>query len=96
MQIFSELSTFFKNNDKGDEICSIGRILSGLHIKVGDLGQEKRHNCKLTAMQTFQLLLLFPFFAIGNAASYVGSALHKMYSCNKDMFYSLMRKDNID
>lgn len=94
--IFSELSTFFKNNDNGDSIFSISRVLSGLHIKVGDLGYEKRHNCKLTAMQSLQLLLLFPFFAIGNAAGYVGSALYKVFNCNKDMFYSLMRKDSID
>ena len=95
-KIFSELSSFFKNNDNGDAIFSISSVLVGLRIKVGDLGYEKRHNCKLTAMQSLQLLLLFPFFSVGNAGSYVGSALHKLFSCNKDMFYSLMRKDCVD
>ena len=95
-KIFSELSSFFKNNDNGDAVFSISRVLEGLRIKVGDLGYEKRHNCKLTAMQSLQLLLLFPFFSIENAAGYAGSALHKLFSCNKDMFYSLMRKDCVD
>ena len=92
-KIFSELSSFFKNNDNGDAIFSISRVLDGLRIKVSDLGYEKRHNCKLTAVQ---LLLLFPFFSVCNAACYAGSALHKLFSCNKDMFYSLMRKDCVD
>lgn len=95
-KIFSELSSFFQNNDNGEAISSISRVLADLRCKVSDLGYEKRHNCKLTAMQSLQLLLLFPFFSICNAAGYAGSALHKMFSCNKDMFYSLMRKDFID
>ena len=70
--------------------------MDDVRIKAGDLGFEKRHNCKLTALQSLQLLLLFPFFSIGNASCYAGSALCRMFSCNKDMFYSLMRKDCID
>ena len=95
-KIFSELSSFFKNNDNGNAIFAINRVFESIHIKADNLGYEKRHNCKLTALQSLQLLLLFPFFSVGNAARYTGSALHKMFSCNKDMFYNLMRKDCID
>lgn len=95
-KIFSELKTFFKNNDNSDAVLSVSRVMDDVRIKASDLGFEKRHNCKLTALQSLQLLLLFPFFSIGNAAGYAGSALSKMFSCNKDMFYSLMRKDCID
>lgn len=41
---FSELKTFFlKNNDNGDTIFSKSRILDGIHIMTGCLGNEKRH-----------------------------------------------------
>ena len=54
--IFSELKTFFKNNDNSEAVLSVSRVLDDVHIKAGDLGFEKRHNCKLTALQTLQLL----------------------------------------
>ena len=57
---------------------SISRALERLHIKTGDLGYEKRHNCKPTASLTLQLLLFFQFFAAGNAAGNAGSAPHQL------------------
>lgn len=95
-KIFSELSTFFKNNDNSDAIFSVSRVLEGLRFSTRDLGYEKRHNCKLTALQALHLLILFPFFCIGNAFNYSCSALGKLFSCNKDMFYNLMKQDCID
>lgn len=95
-KIFSELSTFFKNKDNSDAIFSLSRVLDGLRFSTKDLGYEKRHNCKFTALQTLQLLILFPFFSIGNAMNYPGSALGRLFTCNKDMFYNLMKKDSID
>lgn len=95
-KIFSELSTFFKNNDNSDAIFSVSRVLDGLRFSTKDMGYEKRHNCKFTALQALQLLILFPFFCIGNAFNYPGSALGKLFTCNKDMFYNLMKKDSID
>ena len=95
-KIFSELSTFFKNNDNSDAIFSVSRVMDSLHFSAKDLGYEKRHNCKFTALQTLQLLILFPFFSIGNASGYPGSALGKLFTCNKDMFYNLMKKGSID
>ena len=95
-KFFSELSTFFKNNDNSDAIFSVSRVLDGLRFCTRDLGYEKRHNCKFTALQALQLLILFPFFCIGNAFNYPGSALGKLFTCNKDRFYNLMKKGSID
>ena len=50
-KIFSELSGFFKNNDNSDAIFSVSHVLEGLRINTKHLGYEKRHNCKLTALQ---------------------------------------------
>ena len=95
-KIFSELSTFFRNNGNSDAIFSVSRVMDGLRFSTKDLGHEKRHNCKFTALQTLQLLILFPFFSIGNAFNYPGSALGKLFTCNKDMFYNLMKKESVD
>ena len=64
-KIFSELSTFFRNNDNSDAIFSVSRVMDGLRFGATDMGCEKCHNCKFTALQTPQLLILFPFFFIG-------------------------------
>ena len=74
--IFLRFEHIFPKNDNGDAIFSISRVLECLHIKTGDLGYEKRHNCKPTASPTLQLLLFFQFFAAGNAAGYASSASH--------------------
>ena len=75
-KFFSGLSTFFKKNDNGDATFLISRVLECLHIKVGDLGYEKRHNSKPTSSPTLHLLPFFQFFAAGNAAGNAGSASH--------------------
>ena len=57
-KILSELSTFLRNNDNSDAIFSVSLVMEGLRFSAKDLGYEKRHNCKLTALQTLQLLIL--------------------------------------
>ena len=51
-KIFSELSTFFRNNDNSDAIFSVRRVMDGLRFGATDMGSEKCCNCKLTALQT--------------------------------------------
>ena len=41
-----------------DAISTVGRFLDGQRFSPNDLGHEKRHNCKFTALQAFQLLIL--------------------------------------
>jgi hypothetical protein len=70
--------------------------MDAVRIKASDLGFEKLHNCKQAVLQSLQLFLLFQFFSIGNSTGYAGSALSKMFNCNKDMFCSQIRKNCID
>ncbi len=43
---------------------SVSRVLDGIRFNTKDLGYEKRHICKFTALQALQLLILFPFFSV--------------------------------
>lgn len=43
-----------------------------------------------------QLIILFSFFSIKNAADYCGSALQSLFGCRKDMFYRVLSNDRID
>lgn len=67
------------------------------HIKIRSkqIGTEKNRNCKFTNVQVLNLLLLFPFFVVRNAFRYSGSALGRMFVCEKDMFYRFMNDGNI-
>ena len=58
---FSDLSTNSKKMTIVMRFFSISRALECLHIKVGDLGHKKRHNCKPTASLTLHLL---PFYSV--------------------------------
>ena len=82
-KILSELSTFLRNNDNNDAIFSVSLVMDGLRFSARGLGYEKHHNCKLTALQTLQLLILSPFCSIGNASGYPGSALGKLLPATK-------------
>lgn len=43
----------------------------------------KGANCKFTASQLLDLLVLFPFFAIKNSLNFAGSVLDQMIVCKK-------------
>lgn len=70
--------------------------MRSLHIHVKQIGLTKKPNCKFTVLQVFHLLLLFPFFCIKDAFHYKESALGRVFSCNKDMFYRLMENDDVN
>ncbi len=95
-QIISETSSFFSKNNGNKAIDSIMRTVSRLHIRSSHIGIEKQGNCKLTSVQVFELLLLFPFFMVKNALSYSHSGLAGLFNCKKDMFYRFMEQDVID
>lgn len=57
---------------------------------------EKKPNCKFTCAQVIQMMILFPFFSIKNAANYFGSSLQSLFDCRKDMFYRVLSNDRID
>jgi len=94
--IIGELQEFFANNDASKAINSISTIMNSIRIQSKVIGSVKNPNCKFTCLQVLQLLMLFPFFPVKNAANYSSSALSKLFTCNKDMFYRFMNDGNVN
>ncbi len=94
--IFSEINSFFPENDNRKAINSIMDIAGHLKINGKSLSPESSDNCKFTRLQVFELLLLFPLFMIKNAFHYSESALFKVLSCKKDVFYRFMANGSLD
>ena len=95
-KIVSELSEFFTEKGCGLGIQRILNVLGSLNITERQLAFEKRPNCKFTCAQVIQLMVLFPFFSIRNAANYCSSSLKTLFDCHKDMFYRILSNDRID
>lgn len=94
--IIGELQEFFANNDASKAINSISTIMNSIRIQSKVIGSVKNPNCKFTCLQVLQLLVLFPFFSVKNAANYSSSALSKLFTCHKDMFYRFMNDGNVN
>ena len=74
-QIISELRNYFTENGCGLGIQRIMNVLGTINITEKQLAYEKKPNCKFTCAQIVQMMVLFPFFSIKNAANYFGSSL---------------------
>jgi len=94
--IFSEISTFFREKDDDKAIRTIMDVAKHLKLSAKTLELESRWNCKYTRLQVFELLLLFPFFMVKNAFRYTDSTLAKVVPCKKDVFYRFMENGSID
>lgn len=94
--IISELRNFFTENGCGLGIQRIMKVLETINITERQMAFEKRPNCKFTCAQVIQLMVLFPFFSIKNAANYCGSSLQTLFDCRKDMFYRVLSNEKID
>ena len=95
-QIVSELRNFFTESGCGLGIQRIMNVLGTINITERQMAFEKKPNCKFTCAQVIQMMILFPFFSIKNAANYVGSSLQSLFDCRKDMFYRVLSNDRID
>ena len=95
-KIIGELQDFFANNDASKAINSIATIMTSIRIHSKAIGSVKNPNCKFTCLQVLQLLVLFPFFSVKNAANYSSSALGKLFACHKDMSYRFMNDGNFN
>lgn len=94
--IFSELQEIFLQNDCHKAINRIVYFMKSINIRESQIGMSKKSNCKFTVLQVFRLLLLFPFFHVKDAFHYGSSALGRIFSCEKDMFYRFMEDDRVD
>ena len=70
-------------------------VMECINIRPKQIGTEKKENCKFTNVQVLNLLMLFPFFVVRNAYQYSGSALSRLFCCEKDMFYRFMNDGNV-
>ena len=98
-QIVSELRNYFTESGCGLGIQRIMNVLGTINITERQMAFEKKPNCKFTCtqvIQMIQMMILFPFFSIKNAANYVGSSLQSLFDCHKDMFYRVLSNDRID
>ncbi len=95
-KIISELNNFFTENGCSLGIQRIMNILKNINITERQMAFEKKPNCKFTRNQIIQMMILFPFFSIKNAANYCGSSLHSLFNCHKDTFYRMLSNDDID
>ena len=80
--IIGEFQEFFANNDSSKAINSISTIMNSIRIQSKVIGAAKNPNCKFTCLQVLQLLVLFPFFSIKNAANYSYSCLFAIKICS--------------
>ena len=95
-QIISEIQDFFKQNNANKAIRAITTVAESITIQSKVVGPVKNPNCKFTFVQLVKLLIMFPFFSVKTPSDYAGTALGKMFSCKKDMFYRLMDDGRID
>ena len=68
--IISDLRSFFSENENNRAINAIMRVMECINIRPGQIGTEKKENCKFTNVQVLNLLMLFPFFVVRNAYRY--------------------------
>lgn len=92
----SDIRSFFNEKRRSAVMNAFTCLLEDINLDCRSLGGMKRENCRLTNLQVFQILVLFPFFAIKGYSHYVGSALSRMFGGKKDMFYSYLSQDNIN
>lgn len=92
--ILSEITDFFTTSEKA--ISSIFRVLHSMSVSETLFFKNDACNVKYRSLDKLTLLLLFPFFEIKDASHFAGSALYKMISCGKDVFYRMLNDSNID
>ena len=95
-QIVSELRNFFTENGCGLGLQRIMNVLDSINITERQMAFEKKPNSKFTCRQVIQMMILFPFFSVNNAANYRISPLQALFDCHKDMFYRVLSNENID
>ena len=60
----SDIRSFFNEKRRSVVMNAFTCLLEDINLDCRSLGGMKRENCRLTNLQVFQILVLFPFFAI--------------------------------
>lgn len=95
-KILSEICSFFSEKRQSQLLSTLSGLVESLNLDSRILGGNKHHNCKLSNLQIFHILVMLPFFGVLGFSHYGESALHKMFSGKKDLLYSFMSQDCID
>ena len=92
--ILSEINDFFSTSEKA--IVSIFRVLHSMRVSEKLFLKSDACNVWYRNVDKLTLLLLFPFFEIKDASHFGGSALYKIISCGKAVFYRMLNDSNMD
>lgn len=92
--ILREISNFFTEGEKA--INTIFGITRSLLLSRNRILPKEANNQKYRNHDKLLLLLLFPLFKIKDAYHYDGSALDRIVSCGKDVFYRMLNDENMD
>lgn len=92
--ILSEINGFFTTSEKA--IVSIFRLLQSMQLTEKLFSKNDACNVKYRSVDKLTLLLLFPFFEVKDASTFGSSALYKIISCGKDVFYRMLNDSSID
>ncbi|HAT61342.1 MAG TPA: hypothetical protein DCS83_02170 [Prevotella sp.] len=93
--IISDLRSFFSRKENNRAIDRIMRVMKHIKIRPGQLGLEKKENCKFTNLQVLNQLVPMPLFLIRNVHQYSGSMLRGMFTCEKDMPYRFLNNGDM-
>ena len=94
--IISELNSFFAESNNTKAIQGIMNVMSHITLNQRQMDFAKAANCKFTASQVLELMVLFPFFAVKNGYNFAKSVLGQMFACQKDMFYRFLANADIN
>jgi Transposase DDE domain len=92
--ILSEIKDFFTTSEKA--MVTIFSVFGSLKISDKLFDKSDACNVKYKQVDKLSLMLLFPFFEIKDASHFEGSALYKIVSCGKDVFYRLINNTTIN
>ena len=71
-------------------------VISHTKLNQRQMDFAKAANCKFTAGQVLEMMVLFPFFAVKNGYNFSKSILGQLFACQKDMFYRFLANGDIN
>ena len=93
----SDIQSFFSEKRRSVVMNAFTCLLEDINLDCRSLGGIKRENCRLTNLQVFEKLVLFPFFAIKGYSHYAGSALKALLiMAGGYSLYSSLSQDNLN
>ena len=89
-----ELQKYFSSSEKAIETLFKG--LRSLKIYNKSFKSVDKVNTQHSGRQIFNLLLLFPLFAVKDISCFSKSTLYQFYKCGKDVFYTFLNSPVFD